>query len=84
MAFKKPIQFPIWQAWTNNSIGLFKNTEDYPSTEAHWYAFCFGPGGPGFKPWQGRELLILNKREVMMIEIQTIEGGQKRGDQIKK
>ena len=32
----------------------------YRSTVAHWYAICVVPGGPRFKFWQGRELLILN------------------------
>ena len=35
------------------------------STVAHWYAICLVPGGPGFKSPQGRELLILNKKELL-------------------
>ena len=33
---------------------------------SHWYAICFVPGGPGFKSRQGRELLILNKKELLI------------------
>ena len=33
------------------------------STVAHWYAICYVPGGPGLKSPQGRELLILDKKE---------------------
>ena len=36
------------------------------SMVAHWYAICFVPGGPGFKSQQGRELLILNKKELLI------------------
>ena len=36
------------------------------STAAHWYAICFVPGGPGFKSRQGRKLLILNKKELLI------------------
>ena len=39
------------------------NFVKYRSTVAHWYVICFSPGGPGFKSRQGRELLILNKKE---------------------
>ena len=42
------------------------------STVAHWYAICFVPGGPRFKSWQGRELLILNKTEFNSLNLNTI------------
>ena len=38
----------------------------------HWYAICFVSGGPMFKSRQGRELLILNKKEIYSIVIQTL------------
>ena len=40
--------------------------KDYQSTVAYWYAICFIPGGPGFKFRQRRELLILNKKELLI------------------
>ena len=35
----------------------------------HWDAICLVPGGPGFKSRQGRELLILNKKESEIQEL---------------
>ena len=45
----------------------------YQSTVAHWYAICFIPGGPRFKSRQGRELLILNKKEFNNLNLTTIK-----------
>ena len=43
------------------------------STVAHWYAICYLPGGPGFKSRQGRELLLLNKKEFNNLNLNTIK-----------
>ena len=39
---------------------------------AHWYAICFAPVGPRFKSRQGRELIILDKKEFYNYNLNTI------------
>ena len=39
---------------------------------ARWYDISFVLGGPGFKSRQGRELLILNKKQFNNLNLNTI------------
>ena len=49
-----------------------KRTTSYFLGPTYWYAICFVPGGPRFKSRQGRELLILSKKEFNNLNLNTI------------